>query len=170
VKIIILVFTLLSFSSGVWSQKANVTHAAMEFNKLVSMRQNGATSAKLKQILISAKNHIDQAASHVNTQNSTKMYAFKGIIYYELAIFMLQDEITSEMTFFDNLDISIQSFTKGLQVVNGKESGKSYIHKYAHRVAGELNALAWGLKKSGNNDEANELFKISKSFQDLSYR
>jgi len=132
--------------------------------------QYGTFLKETKQHLLQAKNHIDRAAAHVETKDNIKMFAFKGEIYFYLALYMMQDESISEMSFYDCLNISLQSYTNGLQVVNGKKTWRLHIQEYSSYLAVKLYSFALALRENGDYASADEIIKYSKSFELLSNR
>jgi tetratricopeptide (TPR) repeat protein len=82
----IVLLVAIALSSVAFSQKKNVTNAAMNYKYFNDKRAEGDKEGAVEDIL-KAKEYIDLAAENAETVSDPKMFMYKGQIYVDLATF-----------------------------------------------------------------------------------
>ena len=116
--IVILCSLFIGFSS--FSQKGNITDAAMRMKKYNPM----GDAVKSKKMATEAKEFIDKAAVHAETSESMKMHLYRGMVYFALIEIAQFDAMNGNMPDEELLKgyetISKESFSKVINDPKGK--------------------------------------------------
>src|SRR5687768_12560935 len=76
-------FAALVFTAFSFAQKANTSTAALAYKDYFNAKLSGDWEKAAKD-LTEAKEYIDLAAAHVDTQNDPKTLMYQGFIYLEI--------------------------------------------------------------------------------------
>ncbi len=157
VKQFSLILGVLMISSVVMAQKKNETSAAVEYkNNYLKAFMTGDMDAA-KKALRSAKEFIDLAAAHPETQDSEKTLWLKGEIYssYMTVGIMSQDTSFIKEAGEDAIDVAIAAFKKGYP--NSKKYKKDYENSVAQK-AGQMDQYANMMYQAEMFEEAAEIY------------
>ncbi len=149
---------IFSISIIASAQKKNETSAAVEFKNKYRPALATQDVETAKKALIAAKEFIDLAAAHPDTESSQKTLWLKGEIY---AHFMILGMQTMDTNFIklggeDAIDVSIEAFKKGYGLGNKM---KSDFENSVDEKAGMLNGYAGMLYEAGQFGAAAELYE-----------
>jgi len=119
--IVILCSLFIGFSS--FSQKGNITDAAMRMKKYNPM----GDAVKAKKMATEAKEFIDKAAVHAETSESMKMHLYRGMVYFALIELTQADamqgklpDLATQEALTEYEKISKESFSKVINDPKGK--------------------------------------------------
>ncbi len=85
IRSFILTFSLFAFSVAVFAQKAELQKAKEDYHKFAELKEKKAVAVGLPS-LNSAKASIDKATQHEKTKNDASAWAYRGMIYADLAM------------------------------------------------------------------------------------
>lgn len=165
IKNVSLALGVLALSSVAFGQKKNETSAAVEYKTkyLPALMQGDFETAK--KALRSAKEFVDLAAAHPDTENSQKTLWLKGEIYYNyLTVGMMsQDTSFIKEAGEDAIDQSVAAFKKGYPL--GKKH-KADIEASVGKNVEQMNGMAGMLYQAEQFEGAAEVYETMAKYND----
>ncbi len=127
--------TVLAFSvvlTAAQAQVNNRTNAFLSYKSFTSSLQKGETEAAKKHLL-SAKEYIDKAAAHADTERDARTLYYKGEIYTSLAVFALDPEMKSYA--------SEENIRAGLDAYKASIANKTKKDDYTREITQKVSML-----------------------------
>ena len=158
IKNVSLALGVVALSTVAFGQKKNETSAAVEFkNKYMPALMKQDMEAA-KKALRSAKEFVDLAAAHPDTENSQKTLWLKGEIYYNFLTLgtMSQDTSFIKEAGEDVIEQSIAAFKKGYPL--GKKMKRDFEESVGKNVA-QMDPMANMLYTAEQYEAAAEVYE-----------
>src|SRR6218665_391925 len=141
-----------------FAQRKTETDAALAFQSFESSFGSGDI-ANAKKSLIKAKNFIDQAAAHAETQASPKTLFYKGEIYASAQLLRMMGDAEFNATFPENsIQIAVEAYNKSY-TTSGKFKGQ--IEQSVNTILTTVDVQAKTLFDGGKYNEAAQLYAIN---------
>lgn len=160
IKVTGLIAGALTIASVSFGQKKNETSAAVEYkNKFEPAMMSGDMEAA-KKALLSAKEFIDLAAAHPETQESPKTLYYKGEIYSSAAAIAMQTQDSNFMINNfgrDAFEVGIESYRKSYTSSN---KFRFDIDNSVNMKINMIGPMAMKMYEDGKFPEAGALFYV----------
>lgn len=164
--------TLLT-TTGLFAQNVNVTGAALTFQEFQSClgsamqgKPNEKAILECRETYLKAKGYIDKAAVDPSTENSPKMFFYKGQIYISSMYAYMTDTAyisANKETFEKNFEIGLESLKKAYQDKKFKTDVQDFVNSNVNQY--KLGASMMYEKE--NFAEAGAAYELIYKFSDV---